>query len=324
MSDHGLVVPDDAGDVTQFDPNQTYAKLAQIEAVIAYARKLKDWETLEDAANEQIAEQARFVADWHTRLTPNLSPGRGGVKSNSGRGSISVKEHVEATGITQQQVSRWRPKLGMQARTGPDKEEVWPLVPDPEKVEEYRNKIIGKGRQIAGLDPEDNHRAEGTGQDEWHTPGQYITAARMVMGDIDLDPASHPIAQQMIEATTCYTAADDGLTKDWHGRVWLNPPYSQPLIDSFAHKMVAEYSAGRVTQAIMLTHNYTDTKWWHHIAPAASLLCFTRGRIKFIDLNGDECSPTQGQCFCYFGPHADTFAAVFQKFGFIAEGFSGA
>jgi len=65
--------------------------------------------------------------------------------------------------------------------------------------------------------------------DEWYTPAEYIEAARAVMGDIDLDPATCAAAQEMIRARTFLTKEDDGLTRPWHGRVWLNPPYSGSL-----------------------------------------------------------------------------------------------
>jgi hypothetical protein len=36
----------------------------------------------------------------------------------------------------------------------------------------------------------DNHRARGTGENEWYTPAKYIDDARKVLGQIDLDPAT--------------------------------------------------------------------------------------------------------------------------------------
>ena len=82
----------------------------------------------------------------------------------------------------------------------------------------------------------------------------------------DLDPASSTVAQETVQAKNYFTPMHDGLAQDWEGNIWLNPPYSQALITHFAEKMVAEWQSGRVTQAIMLTHNYTDTSFAHTLA----------------------------------------------------------
>jgi hypothetical protein len=66
-----------------------------------------------------------------------------------------------------------------------------------------------------------------TGDNEWYTPARFIDLARKVMGGIDLDPASSDIAQETVQATTYFTKDDDGLSREWAGKVWLNPPYAE-------------------------------------------------------------------------------------------------
>jgi phage N-6-adenine-methyltransferase len=160
-------------------------------------------------------------------------------------------------------------------------------------------------------------RFEGSHAIEWYTPPEYIAAAREVMGTIDVDPATSEKAQAWIGATQYFTAVDNGLLQQWHGSVWLNPPYAQPLMGQFVEKLLEEYHAGRTTAAILLTHAYTDTTWFHQSLAAAARLCFTRGRIRFISPEGMPPSPTQGQTFFYFGPEAERFSNVFEAFGCV-------
>ena len=158
---------------------------------------------------------------------------------------------------------------------------------------------------------------QGTGENEWFTPEEHVELVRKVLGEIDLDPASHKAAQKIIQAKKHFTKADDGLSKEWHGRVYLNPPYAQPLIAQFTGKMCEEFQARRVRAAIMLTHNYTDTSWFQSAVATASAVCFTRGRIKFYEPDGAIAAPTQGQAFFYFGRGVKSFAATFSSIGFV-------
>jgi phage N-6-adenine-methyltransferase len=157
----------------------------------------------------------------------------------------------------------------------------------------------------------------GTGENEWYTPQEYIELARKVLGTIDLDPASGEQAQSVVKAKKFHTKDDDGLAQTWRGSVWLNPPYAQPLIDHFTKKMCDEWDAGNIKAGIMLTHNYTDTKWFQYAARKTELICFTAGRIAFVDAEGDKASPTQGQAFFYFGGKRSLFAKTFSKVGFV-------
>ena len=96
--------------------------------------------------------------------------------------------------------------------------------------------------------------------DEWYTPTAYVEVARSLMGSIDLDPASCDEAQAVVRAATYFTRVDDGLSLPWHGRVWLNPPYSYPGIERWIEKLIAEDDAGRVERAVMIVNASTDVR----------------------------------------------------------------
>jgi len=155
--------------------------------------------------------------------------------------------------------------------------------------------------------------------DEWYTPTECIEAARKVLGGLDLDPASNKIAQRRVRAKRYFTKDDDGLTKKWSGRVWLNPPYSQPLAAQFGAKLIEEVGSGRVAAAILVQNASTDTGWFHDLAGACSCLCLTKGRINFLREDGASSQNRYGQAFFYFGPNAKAFRGVFQHFGLVGK-----
>jgi hypothetical protein len=97
--------------------------------------------------------------------------------------------------------------------------------------------------------------------------------------------------------------------------VFLNPPYAMPLIKQFTGKMVESYRNGSVVEGILLTNNATDTEWFHAAMTACTAICFTRGRISFLEAsNGDlveKATPTHGQAFFYFGANLSAFVEVF-------------
>lgn len=159
-----------------------------------------------------------------------------------------------------------------------------------------------------------------TGNQEWYTPPVYIEAARAVLGEIDLDPASCELANQIVNAKKFFSADADGLCNEWHGRIWLNPPFKAGLIDRFVDKLLdSNFDA-----AIVLTDNATDTRWFCKLATAADAILFTTGRINFLKSDGSQevGNHIRGQAFFYFGSRADLFADVFARFGWLAKSFS--
>lgn len=111
----------------------------------------------------------------------------------------------------------------------------------------------------------------------WLTPKLIIDA----LGEFDLDPCT-PLEMPWKTANHRFTEIDNGLTQEWFGRVWLNPPYGKSMID-FLKKM-ADHNNG-----IALTFTRTETaqfqKW---VFPYATALLFKEGRIHFLNNEGKK------------------------------------
>lgn len=153
---------------------------------------------------------------------------------------------------------------------------------------------------------------------EWYTPPEYVEAARRVLGEIDLDPASCVEANKTVKAKKFYTAQDDGLQYDWPGRVWLNPPYGG-LTAKFVNKLIEQYRQRITTGAILLVNAHaTDTDWFQSLWDY--VLCFTNHRINFYGPGGAKGNgSTHGSVFVYLGPNQKRFAAEFARFGTIVR-----
>lgn len=160
------------------------------------------------------------------------------------------------------------------------------------------------------------HVSFNSGNNEWYTPAEFIEAAREAMGNIDVDPASNDIAQEVVKADTYYTAETNGLDKTWTGNVWMNPPYASELIGKFIDKLVFEKK--NYEQAIVLVNNATETEWFNKIISIASVVCFPKSRVKFYMPDGKTGTPLQGQAVIYIGRNKQNFIDAFSKLGWCA------
>jgi hypothetical protein len=146
-----------------------------------------------------------------------------------------------------------------------------------------------------------------------------VALVRQVLGEIDVDPASHPAAQEPVQARPYYTMAEDGRSHAWMGTVFGHPPDGMPLIARLCGKLLEDLDAGHTTEAILLTHGVTDTGWFHRVAPRAAAICFTVDRRRFAHATRDSLRPCQGQAVFYFGPHAARFREVFGTLGLLMQ-----
>ena len=74
-----------------------------------------------------------------------------------------------------------------------------------------------------------------------------------------------------------YTEEMDGLSQEWRGVCWMNPPYGRTI--SKWMKKAYESSLTGAT-VVCLVPARTDTNWWHNYAMKGDIE-FIRGRLKF-------------------------------------------
>ncbi len=105
---------------------------------------------------------------------------------------------------------------------------------------------------------------------DWLTPPEILTA----LGRFDMDPCASQY-QPWRTAETQFTIEDDGLAREWVGRVWCNPPYG-PHAEKFLKRM-AEHGNG-----IALIFARTETRAFQQWCwKQADGMLFMAGRIKF-------------------------------------------
>jgi hypothetical protein len=109
---------------------------------------------------------------------------------------------------------------------------------------------------------------------EWLTPKETIDE----LGgwkSFAIDPCA-PIVQPWPTARRTHTILDDGLAQDWVGRAFVNPPYTDGVVEMWLEKM-ADHNFG-----IALIFARTDTiAFKRFVRQRASALLFTSGRMFF-------------------------------------------
>lgn len=119
------------------------------------------------------------------------------------------------------------------------------------------------------------HQSANMRTDEWLTPREILQS----LGTFDLDPCS-PVNRPWPTALHHFTKEDNGLLKDWFGRVWLNSPYGQQL-ESWMQKMSLH------ANGMALIFARTDTNAFHkYIFPYADSLFFFQQRLTFCTVAG--------------------------------------
>lgn len=127
------------------------------------------------------------------------------------------------------------------------------------------------------------HQSARMKNDEWLTPPAIIEK----LGTFDLDPCS-PIKRPWPTASDHFTVEDDGLSRQWFGRVWMNPPYGAEAA-RWMERMAAHGQGIALIFARTETSMFFDWVW-----PKASALLFIKGRLHFHYVDGRRADANSG------------------------------
>ena len=72
-----------------------------------------------------------------------------------------------------------------------------------------------------------------------------------------------------------YTKEQDGLSQEWNGIVWCNPPYGRSI------GMWVKKAYESKATVVLLVPARTDTKWFHDYVRGKAEVRFVKGRLKF-------------------------------------------
>lgn len=149
--------------------------------------------------------------------------------------------------------------------------------------------------------------------DTWLTPPHIVEA----LGPFDLDPCAAPEPRPWTTAAEHYTKpAQDGLSLPWHGRVWLNPPYSREAVHWL--RRLADHGTGTA-----LVFARTETSWFvEQVWERATLVLFLAGRLHFHYADGTRAPANAGAPSClvaYGDDDADRLVASGLRGGLSAR-----
>lgn len=152
--------------------------------------------------------------------------------------------------------------------------------------------------------PEGSERPDWWTSDHWATPRGVFAAISRRYGPFDLDACA---TQYTAKCPLWYGEQDNGLEQPWRGRVWVNPPYSNPR--PWIARAVEAVQRGEAERVVMLLPSATDTTWFHDLVLPNAEVVFVRGRIRFIGWRGTPIgTPKAGNIIAVFPKPSQAFS----------------
>lgn len=192
---------------------------------------------------------------------------------------------------------------------------------------------------------------------DWHlTPKELIVPIlETFKGRIDLDVSSNSKETPNIPAEHHYTVEDDGLSQDWFGKIFGNPPYSVKVLDdegnpiplrddmtgriridrrgrmvyrtksviaAWTKKLIEQVHQGNVEAAQWLVKNDPSTEWFQALWQNAQAICFIDYRLAFQNDESEGNSAPFTSAVAYFGDDVTAFETEWRAFGVVVTQWS--
>lgn len=110
--------------------------------------------------------------------------------------------------------------------------------------------------------------------DMWATPQDFFDSLNAVFR-FEVDVCA--IAENA-KCNTFFSPDVDGLSQEWNGVCWMNPPYGRE-ISAWVKKAYLSAKKNGATVVCLLPAR-VDTKWWHDYCSGGEIH-FIKGRLKF-------------------------------------------
>ena len=150
--------------------------------------------------------------------------------------------------------------------------------------------------------------ADANNNDEHDTPLSFFRPIESSVGGFDLDPC----ASQSSDLASTNLTKDDGGLRQWYGKVWMNPPYSE--VSDWMQHAELQNGHGYTDLIVGLVFARTATQWFHKYAKKADLLCFVEGRLTFG--NADNTAPAPSLVVVW-GDYSEQLKLTLERFGMV-------
>ena len=150
--------------------------------------------------------------------------------------------------------------------------------------------------------------------DDFYTPTEIVLAAKEAMGGIDLDAASHWLANREHKIKEYYHLHRSAFHNPWFGRVWLNPPYgdNKPWFE----QIVKYWDTKELKQLCMISPVWSfATQMAKPIMARTSCMILLVPTPQFWGHPKGNTGSNHPHAVIYMGPRVHEFKKAFGGFG---------